>query len=307
MVGSDSDVLLRRLYYRESEHLFDRLAAGYAKNILAQRVPFFLDWYNWIEQRLGSKDFNSQFYRQKAGTELFDKMVNSTDSIYPQVLYYAANSHMIFGRLYDSLHYNNQDFLETVAAEIALRQRVLLKDPDDTTNNIYLGNAYIKFSSVCDSIGNNFSDYSQRLSLFRMAEEYLSNRRQQFHDTLIDRKVAYANALSYLASNFIYAYVSGQSEYKTGLDSASYYANMGLQIAPSQGFVAYFVMEDAFAHLLSGDSAKAIDACRRVREQHPEVSSQTLHNVFQFFKRNVGFAGSSVNTDQLEKYIEQGE
>lgn len=305
LVGSDTDVLVRSLYYRESQHLFDRLAAGDAKNIRPQRLPFFLDWHNWIEQRLGSTDFNSQFYRQKAGTELFDKMVNSPDSIYPRLLFYAANSHLIFGRLYESLHYNNQDFLDLIAGEIALRQRVLLKDPSDSINENYLGDAYIKFSSVCDSMGNNFTDYSQRLSLFRMAEDYLSNGRQEFYDTLTDRKLAYANVLSYLASNFIYAYISGSNEYKTALDSASYYANKGLQIAPSQGFVVYFVMEEAFAHLLKDEAEQAIDVCRKARGQHPEIKNETMREVFQFFKRNIGYAGSTVNTDPLEKYIEQ--
>jgi hypothetical protein len=308
LAGSERDPLVQKLYYHEAENLFERLAAGYAKNIRPQRVPFFLEWYNWIEQSLGSKDFNSQFYRQKVGNEIFDKMVNSPDSVYPQLLSYAAGGDKSSETLHESLHYYNHDFLYLIRGEIGLRQSILLKDPDDTVNTGYLGEAYSKFNDVCNTIGDSLfgtKQYSDRLTLFRMEEEYLSNRHRQFYDTLTKRKVAYANALSHVASSFLYVYASTSREYNTALDSASYYANKGLQIAPDTTYVAYFAMEDAFAHLLKDEVEKAIDVCRSVRGQHPEVKKETMRDAFQFFKRKVGSAGSAANTDALQKYILQ--
>ena len=268
LAGSQTDTLLQGLYYRQSENLFDRLAFGNAKNILAQRIPFYYDWYNWIEQRLGNKNFNAQFSRQQAGVELFDKMVNSPDSVYPQQLFYAANSHRIFGRLYDSLRYYNPTYLALIREEIALRQRVLLKDPDNTYNNDYLNEAYLKFSSVCNIMGDTLTankQYSDRLALFRMEEDYLSNRQRLFYDTLSERKTAYANALAHLATSFIYVYASRSNEYKTALDSAYYYADKGLRMTSHENDAASLLMAEAFAYLLKDELEKAIDACRTVR------------------------------------------
>ena len=310
MTASELDTLVKGLYYRQAENLFNRLAFGNAQNILPQNIPFFHDWCNWIEQRLGNKDFSALFSRQQVGTELFDKMVNTKDSVYPQQLFYAANSHMIFGGLYDSLRYYNSTYLDLIRDEIALRQRVLLKDPDNSDNIYYLRKAYLKFDTVCNIMGDNFSknkQYSDRLALFRMEEEYFSNRRQQFYDRYSERDIAYTNALTQLATSFIYVYVSASNESKTALDSASYYANKGLQIAPNQVYAAYFVMEDAFAHLLNDEVEKSIDACRTARGHHPEIDKETMRQAFQFFKHAVGSAGPSANIDRLEKCVEQRE
>ncbi len=308
LASSQTDTLLQGLYYRRSENLFDRLAFGNAKNILAQRIPFYYDWYNWIEQRLGNKNFNAQFSRQQLGTELFDKMVNSPDSVYPMQLYYAANSHRIFGRLYDSLGYYNPSYLALIREEIALRQRVLQKDPDNTNNNDYLKEAYMKFSSVCDIMGANLAankQYSDRLTLFRMEEEYLSNRQQLFYDTLGARKTAYVNALGQLATSFLFAYATRSSEYKTGLDSAFYYAEKGLQLTPEHDDAMSLLMVEAFVHLLKDEVEKAFDVCRMIREQYPEINKETMLKKVQFLKNSI--QGSTANIQRMEEYIKQEE
>jgi hypothetical protein len=307
LAASQTDTLLQGLYYRESENLFDRLAFGNAKNIPAQRIPFFYDWYNWIEQRLGNKNFNAQFSRQQVGAELFDKMVNSPDSVYPQQLFYAANSHKIFGRLYDSLGYYNPAYLALIREEIGLRQRVLLKDPDNTDNNNYLKEAYLKFSSVCNIIGKNLTankQYSDRLALFRMEEEYLSNRRQLFYDTLSERKTAYANSLAQLATSFIYTYASRSNEYNTALDSAYYYANKGLQETSDENDAASLLMTEVFAYLLKDEVEKAMDVCRTVREQHPEINKETMLQELQSLQKSI--TESTGNIHRMEEYIRQG-
>ena len=306
LAASQTDTLLQGLYYRQSENLFDRLAFGNAKNILPQRIPFYYDWYNWIEQCLGNKNFNAQFSRQQLGTELFDKMVNSPDSVYPMQLYYAANSHRIFGRLYDSLSYYNPSYLDLIREEVGLRQRVLLKDPDNTDNINYLNEAYLKFSSVCNIMGANLAankQYSDRLTLFRSEEEYLSNRQQLFYDTLGARKTTYVNALTQLATSFIYVYANRSSEYKTALDSAFYYAEKGLHLTSDQNEAASLLMVEVFVHLLKDEVEKAIDVCRTIREKYPQISKETMLQKVQFLQKCI--PGSTANIQQIEEYIKQ--
>jgi hypothetical protein len=138
-MGSDkkSDLILRNLYYLQSQLLFDRLKIGEAQNLLEDRVPFSYDWSNYIRRELGDRDFYDQISTQQAAVEIFDKLIKSPDGNYPMLLYYAANGNMFLNNMYDSLKAFNLNFLPQIKKEIGIRGRVLAMDPDNADNIFY--------------------------------------------------------------------------------------------------------------------------------------------------------------------------
>jgi hypothetical protein len=134
--------------------------------------------------------------------------------------------------------------------------------------------------------------------------ERITRRNRSYFTTLMSAR-RHANALAHLATSFIYVYASRSNEYKTALDSAYYYADKGLRMTSHENDAASLLMAEAFAYLLKDEVEKAIDACRTVREQHPEINKETLLRELQFFKRNI--TGSTANIQRMEDYIKRGE
>jgi hypothetical protein len=64
-------------------------------------------------------------------------------------------------------------------------------------------------------------------------------------------------------------------------------------------------MVEAFALLLKDEVEKAIDVCRMIRAQHPEINKETMLQKLQFLKKSI--TGSTGNIQRVEEYIKQEE
>jgi len=286
-----TDPIVKALYYRQSRALFDRLAYGNAKNIRKERVPFFYDWYNWIDNRLGNRNFRDQFIRQQAAVQIFDDLVYSPDSVYPNQLYYAANGNMFLGNLYDSLGAYNNSFIDQIIKEVSIRQRVFNKDPDNVDNIYYYRSAFWRLSAVCDSVGwiaLTNRQYPDRLNLFRMEASLFAEKISVLPDSF-DLQKSYINALCQLGASYIYVYASRPAEYGKALDSALYYADKGLALSPGKFDSARCLIIKARAYLLQEDGmGKAMDLYRLVKSRFPELSRGSMLSQLQYLK-DAGF------------------
>jgi hypothetical protein len=216
-------------YYKKSQSLFQKLISNKAKNIRPERVPFYYECINWIDDRLGNRDFNEQIKKQKIAVDLFDKMLQSKDSIYPQQLDNAAYGYFLLVNLYDSLH-DNSKYVEQIKKEIALRKRVAVKNPDNDDNIMRLDRAYT-------NLNLKYLD-KQKFELMQL----LDADKKTFLSTLYKSnpgskqiKKSYIESLANLAEDYIHLSVNMPVKYKLAIDSANHYIKLGYNLlAPKE-------------------------------------------------------------------------
>lgn len=288
MVEQQTDPILKSLYFRQSRSLFNRLAYGNAKNIRKERLPFFYDWNNWIDNKLGNKNFDEQFNRQQSAIKIFDDLVDSKDSVYPQQIFYAANGNRLLSNLYDSLGIFNQTSVEQLKKQIALRETVFAKDPDNADNIYFIKNAFRSLSDVYDSIGwRNLTNrqYTDRLLLHKAEEKYFLEKLKLLPDSF-GIKTHYLNSLAQLAPSYLYLYANNPKENSTALDSVFYYADKGLSLSPDTKFLqARFFIMKARAWLLKENGwEEARKLYSLVKEQYPELTKKSMLAQLQYLK-----------------------
>src|SRR6202041_1887725 len=149
---ADKDTLLAKLYYSQAQSLYGRLAAGDVDNIRLERVPFSYDWLNWIDNKLGRRNFQEQYFREKAAVDIFDQLVQSPDSVYPEQLYKAAYGNRLLGGILDSMGIYNTANIAVLKKEIGLRERVTAIDLYNEANWKYLYGNYQKLSYLYDTV-----------------------------------------------------------------------------------------------------------------------------------------------------------
>ncbi|HZE83107.1 MAG TPA: WD40 repeat domain-containing protein, partial [Puia sp.] len=307
LANDESDPRLRSLYYRQSRTLFDRLAYGNAKNIRKDRILFFYDWYNWIDSKLGNRNFRDQFFRIQSGIKALDDLVNSPDSVYPQLLYYAGYSHMMLANLYDSLGAYNSSFVGEILKEISFRQRVFEKDPDNKANIDFYTSAIRRLSDACDSVGLlNITNgqYADRLAMYRAEDSLLAGKIGILPDSF-NLKPYYIDELTQLGASFLYVYANRPKENGNALDSAIYYADKGLALSPAKMDSAKLMIVKARAYLLRPDGLDTSRGLyRRVMDHFPNFTREAMLLQLQRL-RNAG-AQETGNIRSIEELLKQG-
>src|SRR5262249_1505826 len=160
----------------------------------------------------------------------FDTLIASRDGKYPMVLYYAANANKFLNNLYDSLKVFNPNYVSQLKKEIDIRERVFEKIPDDSTNFSYTKTAFSKFSLVTYTLGLRYlrdRKFTERLDLFRTAEQYLASKQKSLPDSFRVKPV-YLEALLQLAPSYLYTFASGNGKDQKALDSVIYFADKGI-------------------------------------------------------------------------------
>jgi hypothetical protein len=288
MAEGERDVRLRNLLFRQSRLLFQRLSYGDADNILAERVPFYFDWNNWLDRRLGYKNMGEEVVRQRAAIRFFDKLVNSADSVYPQQLYYAANASMLLANMYDSLGTYDNELIEQIDKEILLRDRVFLKDPGNTDNIEYYRLAIKRLTSVCDSVGwvdLMYRQYPERLAVYRQQEGILRARLNVLPDSL-GAKTQYISALAQLGASYLYLYLNRPAEYGGATDSALLVADKGLALMPNKFDSARFLLIKARAWLLKpGGTERSLALYREIRERFTGMTREAMLRQLDLLQR----------------------
>ncbi|HMH23414.1 MAG TPA: hypothetical protein VK563_16625 [Puia sp.] len=306
LAGSETDPRVKYMYYRQSRALFDRLAYGNAKNIRKDRILFFYDWYNWIDKKLGNRNFRDQFIRVQGVVKTFDDLAGSPDSVYPQQLYYTAYAHMLLANLYDSLGAYNNSYIDQINKEIYFRHRVFNKDPDNKDNIDYYVATFRRLSDVCDSVGLldlTNRQYPDRLNLFRAETVLLAEKIRVLPDSF-RLKAWYTDALTNLGASFLYVHINRPKEYVNALDSAVFYADQGLALSPAKLDSAKLLIVKARAYLLQPDGLdKAMALYRRVRTEFPQLFKETMLRQLQYMK-DAG-AQESGNIQRAEEFLKQ--
>jgi len=136
------DTLLSKIYYLESQQLFAKLISGDADHIRKERIPFYYDWVNWIDKKLGKKNYSEQLKKEKIAVGLFDKMLQTRDTIYPEVYNRAGNAYLLLHGIYDSINNFGKDNEDVLRKEIWLREKCKKIDSANSDNNDKLAEAY---------------------------------------------------------------------------------------------------------------------------------------------------------------------
>ena len=300
------DTLLANSYLRQSQVLFDRLSLGDAENFVQDRRPFFYDWSNFIRRRLGNRDYYHQFISQQAAVEIFDKLMKSQDGDYPMLLHYAANGNMLLNNLYDSLRIFNNNYIEQIKKEIAIRTKVFDKDPDNKDNIYYFTETIKRLSKVYDTLGWRYlikNQYQDRLALFRAEEAYLGARLNVFPDSF-GVKDKYVLALTQLAPSYLYVYANKPKENVKALDSAISYADRGISMATFKYDIATFLVVKARAYLLQENGLeKALELYGQVVKDYSELfTKETM--LFQL-KRLSEAGATTPNISRVEEFLDK--
>lgn len=286
-IDKNTDSVLANLYLRQSQLLFDRLKISDAQNLLKERIPFFYDWSNYIRKALGNRDFYEQFTAQQVAVETFDRLVNSPDSIYPQLLYYAANGNMLLGNLYDSLQSRNLNYFDLLKKEISLREKVFAKDPENDDNNYYLEIRFQKFYVAAENLSWRYlqnKQYHERLTLLQSAEEMLGRGWKSLPESF-DMETLYINILTQLAPSYLYIYANKPEGNAKALDSAIYFADKGLALSPGAFDLATFLVVKARAYLLQNDGLpKALELFEKVIRDYPEFRKENMLQQLQLLR-----------------------
>jgi hypothetical protein len=306
LAEAERDPELRDFYYRLSILLFHQLAEGHARNIRKERVPFFYDWHNWLDGRRGYRNFSDQFVRQLTGVKVFDRLVNSPDSVYPQQLYYAANANMLLANLYDSMGVYDNDVIEQINKEIVLRQRVFDKNPENTDNIYYYKEAFTRLSAVSDTVGwRDLIDgrYSERLAVYAAEQRLLAEKIMILPDSF-HLKTKYVNALAQFSASFLYVHAGHYKGYGHALDSALYYADLGLALDPVAFDSARLLVVKARAYLLQPDGLeRSMAIYQQVRSRYPDLTREALLRQLQFL-REAGERQTAA-MEKVEEYLKK--
>ena len=297
------DTLVGNLYLRQSQLLFDRLKIGDAQNLRQDRVPFYYDWSNFIRRALNNRDFYNQFSTQQLEIGIFDTLIASRNGNYPMALYYAANANMFLNNLYDSLNIFNPNYLAQLKKEIDIRERVFEKNPDDTLNVYYAQIAFLKFSPVSDTLGFRYlrnRQYTDRLNLFRTAEQYLASKLKSLPDSFGVKSI-YIEALSQLAPSYLYTFASGNGKDQKALDSVIYFADKGISLTSNKYYIATFLVAKARAFLFQENGIdKALDLYGKVINEYPEFNKRTMLLQLNMMKE----AGANASTlSRVEEFL----
>ncbi len=287
MAADQKDIRLKMLLFRQAQSLFDRLKYGNAKNIRKERVPTYYDWYNWIDRKLGNRNFGEQFLREQIAVKLEEDLMNSPDSIYPQQVDNAAYGYTLMANLYDSLGAFNKDFVGQVSKEINLRHRLFWMDPDNTDNIDYYTYAVKRISNVCDSVGwlqLQNGQYADRLEMYRQESALLGERWTGLPDS-IGVKVQYIDALTQLGTSYLYVYVNRPADYALALDSAIYIADKGLAFMPDRYDSARLLVVKARALLLKpGELERALAIYREVKGWSDGFPTESMLKQLDYLK-----------------------
>ncbi len=185
----DDYPVLRKIYYNYSAHLFDKLIDENKEiKVNEKRIPLFYDWRNWIDNQCGQNNFEIQLKRQRKANVLWNNFVNSRDSIYPELLFYAANGYKFERYILDSIALNDssvfdEEYLILVKKELDIRDRAFVKDTEREENSISIITALKRLSYVYDIIGQRLfklKQMDQRLKLYSSAQNYFISRTGEF-------------------------------------------------------------------------------------------------------------------------------
>lgn len=279
IAAGEADKKLSMFYYKQSKAIWERLIMGTAKNIRRERIPFFYDWSNWIDRAMERDNYHEQFIRQVTAVNVFDRLVSSPDSIYPQQVFYAANANMLLGNLYDNLKLYNEDFIEQIKKEISLRQRVFECDPDNTDNIEHYTKALVRLSAVYDTVGWRRlmnGQYIERLSLYREEEDFITKKMKALPDSF-NLQNHYINMVTQLGASFLYIWASHAEGQEHALDKAIEYADKGLTLGPDKFDSARLLLVKARAYLLQpGGLANSMALYRQVLNKFPFFTRETM-------------------------------
>ena len=295
-------------YLRQSRFLWNRLIQANARNIRKERIPFFYDWYNWLERRMGYSNFSDQFVKQMTAVKVFDRLVNSPDSSYPEQLYYAANGNMIFENLYDSISVYNEDYIELIAKEIGLRQKVFDKDPENTDNIYYYIKALGRLSSVCDTVGWRHlinGRYKDRFAIYSEETAILKDKMRILPDSFQIR-TKYINSLAQLGASYLYVFLDDYPGKPNYLEKAILSADKALSLNPSAFDSARILIVKARAYLLEpGNFDKSFELYRLVSQHFPQLSKATMLNQLLLLKE-AGFRENE-SYKKIEEFLKRNE
>jgi hypothetical protein len=301
---NETDPILKATDYLHCRDLFNRLAEGKAKNILRERIPFFYDWMNYMENKLEYRNFSQQFLREAQAVVIFDSLTNTADSAYPEHLYFSANWHLFLADLYDSLHRYEDGYAAEIWKELPLRQRVFAMDPDNRDNRIYFANVLSNLFRISDSVAWKqlvAGQYAERIyEMSRVVKFYKSNM-----NSLPDSfgvKQLYINSLMELAPSYLYIYAREPGNHPNVLDSALNYADIGLAMTSRRYDSARLLIIKARAYLLQDSGySKALQLYTLVKAEYPEMEAggmeQQLINLKGAGARNPG------DIDEIIKFL----
>lgn len=293
LAEDQTDPLVKDLYYRQSIALFNRLTYDHLKNSRRERVPFFYDWSSWIGRKMGDRDYRQQFSRQQEAVQIFDSLVNSRDSIYPQQLFYAANGNRLLANLYDSLGEYNINFIDQLKKELALREKLFVKDPENADNIYYFMGGLKKLWSVYDSVGFiNYlnKEYTERFALYKMEQNYFGQRLSSLPDSF-EVKSLYIAGIRTLVTSCFYLYIDNPGKNAHAIDSAFYYIDHAMSMSPSNSDSAFFLSARARAYLLQDNGnglEKALDLYRQVLKDYPDWTKSDLLKQLDYMKKAGG-------------------
>jgi hypothetical protein len=281
---NEKDPILKGLYFLHSRDLFERLTQQKAKNIRYERMPFFYDWTNFMENKLGSRNFGQQFMRQKRAVGIFDELINSPDSVYPEQLYYAANGHLFLANLYDSLYCFDDDYMDQIRKELALRQRVFDMNPDNADNRDYFIGGLANLSRITnriDSVQRSIGNYPAMLANISHTTTYLRGKIGLLPDSF-GVKQLYIKSLIEKARSFLYSYAHQPESYPGALDSAINNAENGLTIVLYRSdSVRFSAIKHEIFLLRDGAPSDAINEYATIKAGFPDLVKE-LQQQLQF-------------------------
>ncbi len=254
-----------------------------------------------MENKLGYGNFDQQFVREAQAVNIFDSLTHTADSVYPELLFYSANWHLLLADIYDSLHRFEDGYLNEISKELPLRRRVFDIDPDNQDNRIYFVNALSNLFRVADSIAWSrlmARKYGERLSVMSQTTMFYKSNLNSLPDSFGVRQL-YINSLIELAPSFLYVYAREPERNPAALDSALYYADTGLAMTTRRTDSARLLIIKARAYLLQNNGLEnASKLYRQVKETFPEISVEAMEQQL----KNLKMAGAR-NVDDIDAII----